>query len=59
MAKSTEVAQKDAYLESITAQINEIDERIRSANNKLFEEKEKLETIKRHYVSFKKKSQQG
>lgn len=57
MAKQTSVS--DPYLDSLTAQINEIDERIKAANNKLFEEKAKLEAIKRHYVSFKKKANEG
>lgn len=57
MAKSTDGAQKDGYLESITAQINEIDEQIKAANKKLFDRKAELEAIKAHYTKFKKSNE--
>jgi peptidoglycan hydrolase CwlO-like protein len=44
----------DPYLENITAQIQEIDEQIKAANKKLFDRKAELETIKTHYIKFKK-----
>lgn len=60
MAKSTgEVAQKDAYLESITAQITVINEAIKASNKKQFEEIARLEAIKGHYLKFKKEVAKG
>lgn len=57
MAKQKEVAEKDPYLESITAQINEINEAIKASNKKQFEEIAKLESVKAHYLKFKKSLQ--
>lgn len=54
MAKTNLVS--DAYLESITAQINEIDEQIRAANKKLFDKRAELEAIKTHYLKFKREA---
>lgn len=48
------VTVSDPYLENITAQIQEIDEQIKAANKKLFDRKAELETIKTHYIKFKK-----
>lgn len=57
MAKSATVS--DPYLENITAQIQEIDEQIKAANKKLFDRKAELETIKTHYIKFKKSMLEG
>lgn len=59
MAKQTAVTDKDLYLETITAQINEIDEQIKAANKKLFDKKAELESIRSHYLKFKKEAAKG
>lgn len=53
------VTVSDPYLENITAQIQEIDEQIKAANKKLFDRKAELETIKNHYIKFKKSMSEG
>jgi hypothetical protein len=57
MAQSKSVS--DPYLDSITAQINEIDEQIKASNKKLFDRKAELEAIKAHYTKFKKMMVEG
>lgn len=57
MARVTSVAEKDPYLETITAQINEINEAIKAANKKQYDKIAELEAIKSHYLKFKKSSQ--
>jgi len=52
--KITKVMEKDPYLESITAQINEINEAIKASNKKQFDRIAELEAIKTHYTKFKK-----
>ena len=47
----------DPYLDSITAQIKEIDEQIKAASQKLFDKKAELEAVKSHYMKFKKSFQ--
>lgn len=59
MAKLKTGAETDPYLESITAQINEIDDQIKAANKRLFDRKSELEAIKAHYTKFKKMMLEG
>ncbi|MEB0262894.1 hypothetical protein [Mucilaginibacter sp. 10I4] len=59
MANPKVGAVKDPYLESITAQINEINEAIKASNKKQFEEIARLEAIKTHYTKFKKMMLEG
>ena len=55
MAKSNMVS--DPYLESITAQIKEVDQQIEAAlPKKLLDKKADLEAIRSHYLKFKKEA---
>lgn len=57
MAPRKEGVENDPYLQSITAQINEIHEAIKAANKKQYDKIAELEAIKAHYLKFKKSSQ--
>ena len=52
MAKLETVS--DPYLDSITAQIKEINDQIEASNKKQFEKIAELQAFKAHYTKFKK-----
>lgn len=51
---TTKASVSDAYLESISAQIEKIHEAIKASNKKQFEEIAELEAARKHYLKFKK-----
>ncbi|ASU34380.1 hypothetical protein [Mucilaginibacter xinganensis] len=57
MAKKEKVS--DPYLDSITKQIEKINDDIKASNKKQFDEIAKLEAIRTHYTKFKKMMLEG